>query len=443
MTQSHNVGTTDRRGFLRESASSVGALALGSTVVAGSVLGANERINVGIIGTGSRGGTLLNWIQRLASTHNLRVTAVCDLWPKRREQAAKRVETWSSRAPAVCRNLAELCGRSDVDAVLIATADFQHCSHAASAVAAGKDVYVEKPFGCDFGQVHRAYESIRAADRIVQFGVQSRGQGKYYQAARFVQAGMLGQVTYVEIAEPICQQRWRIEADDAPRPGEIDWAEFLTYLPGNTPVDGRRFREFRLFWPFSSGPFCQWMSHRIDLVNLVLGKTPTAAVSLGGVYLWNDGRTNPDTVQCLLEYPGGTMVSYHMRMGNSYNGRGITLYGTAGTLELDKAIAYGNGGIGAVAERQSDGPVPAFHVDRARLLKDKKSGGVSLDSPDNIDYLGHFFDCVRSRKQPRGDLRAAYAQSVATILANTAFRTGVKATYDPATHRLEPAISLT
>ena len=417
----------DRRKFLRESASSVGALALGGAYVPASVMGANERLRLGIVGAGSRGGALMSWAHKLRDTHNVALVAVCDIWERRREQAAARLEQWNGRRPVVCRTIAELCDRADVDAVLIATADFQHCYHAALAVQAGKDVYVEKPFGCDFAQIRRAAEIIRQSDRIVQVGTQSRGSARYFEAANLVQSGRLGQVTYVEISEPIFQQRWRIPgAEQALTPNETDWEEFLAYLPPQTPFDARHYTEFRLFWPFSSGPFCQWMSHRIDLVNLVLGKLPISAVSQGGVFLWKDGRTNPDTVQCLLEYPGGVLVSYHMRMGNSAYGRGITFYGTAGTLELDKGIAFGGSSGGLVVEA---GP-ESFRVDQSKRLRAKKEGALQLPAGPNIDYLGHFLDCVRSRQRPLGDIEAAYGHAVATCLANLAYRNNCKMLYD-------------
>ena len=441
MSRRQSAGKKDRREFLKESASSVGALALGGACAsAARATEANEQIRLGIVGAGSRGGTLMGWANKLSQSHNVQFTAVCDIWEKRREKAARRVAEWNGRRPAVCRTIAELCDRADVDAVLIATADFQHCYHAGHAVLAGKDVYVEKPFGCDFQQVKRAHEVIARSDRVVQMGTQSRGSGKYESAARFVQSGGLGQVTCVEICEPIFQQRWRIPgAESSLRPEETDWNEFLCYLPRELSFDARHYREFRLFWPFSSGPFCQWMSHRIDVVNLVLGKLPVAAVGMGGVFLWKDGRTNPDTVQCLLEYPGGTMVTYQMRMGNSLNGRGITFYGTNGTLELDSGVAYGNGGGGLVVEADLDAGVRSYRIDRSRVLRSRKEGGIKLDSGESVDYLGHFFDCVRTRSKPRGDVDAGYGQAVACILANSAYRSGRRMAYDPLRRTIQPS----
>ncbi|MFO0944845.1 MAG: Gfo/Idh/MocA family oxidoreductase [Planctomycetota bacterium] len=438
---------TDRREFLKESAGSLGALALGATVLPAATQehappSVMDVVRLGVVGVGSRGGTLVQWLLRLQETHRVQIAAVCDLWERRREQAAEKIERSTGMRPAVCRTPAELFARNDVDGVLIATPDFQHCYLAAQAALAGKDVYVEKPFGCDFDQVRAAREILAKSDRIVQLGVQSRGAGKYYEAARFIQSGKLGQVTYVDVCEPICQQRWRIpQAELALNESDIDWSEFLAYLPCDTPFSSRHYREFRLFWPYSSGPFCQWMSHRIDLVNLILGEIPTSAVALGGVYLWKDGRNNPDTVQCLLEYPQGVLVNYHMRMGNSQHGRGMTIYGTCGTLEVDAGLAYGDGGGGMVIASDPIEGTPTYEVDKTKLLRMKREGGVRLPVAEDIDYLGHFIDCMRTRQTPRGDLDAAYGQSVATILAARAHREGCKMVHDPFSRTMVAASS--
>lgn len=436
---------TDRREFLKESAGSLGALALGATVLPAATLpvappSVLDTVRIGVVGVGSRGGTLVQWLLRLQETHHVQVVAVCDLWERRREHAAEKVLRATGKRPVACRTPAELFARKDIDGVLIATPDFQHCHLAAQAALAGKDVYVEKPFGCDFEQVRLAHDVLANTDRIIQLGVQSRGSGKYYEAAKFIQSGKLGQVTYVDIHEPICQQRWRItNAERALTKSDIDWGEFLAYLPSDTPFSARHYREFRLFWPYSSGPFCQWMSHRMDLVNLVLGQLPTSAVALGGVYLWKDGRNNPDTVQCLLEYPGGVLVNYHMRMGNSQHGRGMTIYGTCGTLEVDTGLAFGDGGGGLVVESEPIHDIPSFEIDNSKLLRARRDGGVRLPASEDIDYLGHFIDCMRTRQRPRGDLEAAYGQAAATILAATAHREGCKMAYDPIARQMSPA----
>ncbi|HID06170.1 MAG TPA: Gfo/Idh/MocA family oxidoreductase, partial [Armatimonadetes bacterium] len=340
-----------RREFLTKSATGAAVMALGSLAfVPERVWGANDRISLGIVGAGARGNALMEWAQRLSKSHNVEFTAVCDIWNQRRERAAKKVKNWTGKEPRRCRTIHEICELDDVDVLIIATADFQHAYHLTIAVRAGKDAYVEKPLSCHFEQIKEAYKAVKETGRIVQMGTQRRGSGKYFGAREFIKSGALGKVTYVEVCQPLFQQRWRIYgAEKSIRPEDTNWREFLRWFdPKDYPWNPRHYREFRLFWPFSSGIPCQWMSHQIDVINLALDELPRYAMARGGVYLWKDGRTNPDTFECLLEYPSGCIVRYHMRLGNSLNGRGITIYGTNGTMELDAGIAYGDGGGGEV-----------------------------------------------------------------------------------------------
>ncbi len=423
-----NKEEINRRDFVTTSTAGAGALALGTGFIPKEAFGANDRLRLGIVGPGARAGALMAWAYKLETSHNVRFTAVCDIWNRRRDDAARKLEKRYGKKMAKYRTLDDICSRDDTDVLIIATADFQHCYHAAKAAQAGKDVYVEKPFGCDFGQIKKARKIIKDSGRIVQLGTQSRGNGIYYGAREFIKSGALGKITYGEIYQPIFQQRWRRPgSENEIKPEDTDWNEFLAYLdPGKHKWNPRHYREFRIFWPFSSGCFCQWMSHRIDLINLVLDDIPRYAVTLGGVFLWKDGRTNPDTVQCLLEYPDGTMITYHMRMGNKANSRGALLYGTNGTLDLGKGIAYADGGGGEVTCLNPDDPNPEFRIDESRILKNQ----IKFPSPPDIDHMGHFFECVRSRQQPRADVDAGYAHAVATTMANMSYRTGCRIEYD-------------
>jgi predicted dehydrogenase len=421
-----------RREFVAKSGIGVGALGLGTLFLPSRVFGANERLSLGMVGPGGRGGALMAEAHKLEQSHNVQFTAVCDIWNQRREAAAKKVGDWNGQAPRQCRTLEEICNLPDVDVLLIATPDFAHAYHLAYAVRAGKDVYVEKPLGCDFAQLKNAYKAVKETGRVVQMGTQARGAGKYFGARDFIKSGGLGKVTYVEIYEPLFQQRWRIYGCETSLTEEdTNWKEFLCYLsPKEHKWNPRHYREFRLFWPFSSGCFCQWMSHKIDLVNLALDEWPRSAVANGGVYLWKDGRTNPDTVQCLLEYPSGVLATYHMRLGNGAGGRGITIYGTNGTMELDAGIAYGDGGGGEVTAEHPGDPMTRFSVDKSKLLKAKAEGGVRWESPPDVSHMGHFFECVRSRERTRADIDAGFGHALATTLANMSWRTGCRLDYD-------------
>ena len=426
-----------RRAFLGTTSA---AFAAGPLILPKSVFGANERIALAIVGPGGRGSGLVDWAHQFAEVENVEFQAVCDIWRQRLESGAARVEKLTGKAPKRYRTLGEVCADSEIDALIIATPDFAHAYHCRLAVEAGKDVYIEKPLGCDFRQIKLCWETVKASDRVVQMGTQRRGGGRYAGAQQFIKSGALGKVTYGEIIEPLFQERWRIPgAETSLTEADTIWREFLAYAPYE-PFDARKYREFRLFWPYSSGCFCQWMSHKIDLVNWALDELPCSAVAWGGVYAWPDGRTNPDTVQCLLEYPSGCLVTYHMRLGNGANTRGITLYGTHGTMELEAGLAYGDGGGGTILPVTPGDPNTAFNVDASKVLRSKQVGGVQWESPPDVDHMQDFLRCLRTREQPRGNIDAGYAHSVATTLANMAFRNQCRMVYDHQTRVMKKAV---
>ncbi|UCD29615.1 MAG: Gfo/Idh/MocA family oxidoreductase, partial [Planctomycetota bacterium] len=400
------------------------------------VLGANERMSVGVVGLGNRGTQLMSWAYDLSESDNIELTAVCDIWNRRREEGAEIVRGWMGRRPIICRTLAEICELKDVDALIIATADFQHAPHARQAVEAGKHVYLEKPFGCDFEQIKLARDIIKKSGKIAQMGTQQRSLGIPWAARDFIRSGYLGKVSYVEIVDSLCQQRWRIRGSEKSlTESDTNWKEFLSYTPW-VPFDARKYREFRLFWPYSTGIFCQWMSHAIDLVNLVLNEIPQSVVSAGGVYVWKDGRTNPDTAQCLVEYPSGCLVSYHMRLGNGTHRRDVTFYGTTGALELHAGIAYGDGGGGRVIVESSHGPIPNFRLDASMRLPDRDKGGVFFESDPDGDHMSDFFTAIRNNRRPKADVDSGFAHALATTMAGMSIRTGIRMTYDPKTDRM-------
>jgi len=425
-----------RRRFLGQSAKA--AASINFIPHPGKVLGANDRIRLGIVGPGDRGSYLMKEIQKMADSQNVELAAVCDIWNQRRDAAADLVHKWTGRRPHQCRKLAELCDLKDIDAVLIATADHQHASLARQAAEAGKDVFVEKPFGCDFEQIKQARDAIRKTNQVVQIGTQRRYQGIPWAARDFIAAGKLGKVSYVEATQSVFGQRWRIHgSENSLTEKDTDWNEFLRYTP-KVPFNARHYREFRLFWPYSTGIFCQWMSHAIDLINLVLGEWPKSVISSGGVYLWKDGRINPDTAHCLLEYPCGCLVSYHMRLGNQASHRWITLYGTRGTLDLEAGIAFGEGGGGEVVMVNPGSSIPEFKVNAALRLPPRREGGEMLDAPKDENHLVEFFRCLRSRRRPKADVEAGFSHALATTMAGMSLRMGTKVHYDANKDEIHP-----
>jgi len=418
-----------RRQFVGKSAAAAGVTALAMTVPSyARVAGANDRLSIGIVGCGGRMNSLMSEVYKLEKKQNCEITAVCDVWDQRREEAAKKVEKWYGRAPRKCRTLADICALEDVDALVIATADFQHAPHMAYAVRHGKDVYVEKPLGVDFDQVKDALMAVRETGRIVQMGTQGRSNGNGWGARDFIKAGHLGTVTYGEIYQPLFQERWRIAgAETSLTEKDTDWQEFQSYTyESGKPFNARHYREFRLFWPYSSGCAAQWMSHAIDQVNLALDEIPRYGVAWGGVYLWKDGRTNPDTIQALLEYPRGCLVTYHMRLGNGAEGRETTLYGSNGAMYLSKGYATGDGGGGTVRITNAGSLDAKIEVDKTTVIKEK----TQWPCPPDLNHMENFLDCVRTRKRTRADIEAGYGHSVACILADLSYRNGCRMEYD-------------
>ncbi len=429
-----------RRNFLGRSAGAAAAAGLvaRSAGSAQRARGANDRLSVGIVGPGNRGNTLMEWIHRLSPAENVMLTAVCDIWNQRREAGAARIRQWTGQTPTSCRTMAEICELKNVDVLVIATADFQHAPLTRQAVEAGKDVYVEKPLGCDFEQIKLARDAVRRTGRVVQLGTQRRSHGVPWAARDFVKSGGLGRVSYVEMVDSLFQQRWRIPGSESSLvQGDTNWEEFLSYTP-KVPFDARKYREFRLFWPYSTGIFCQWMSHTVDLVNLVLEETPKSAVAGGGVCVWKDGRTNPDTAQCLVEYPSGCLFSYHMRLGNGANGRTLAFYGTKGTLDLYAGIAHGEGGGGEVFTTNPGRSIPEYATDASKRLPDRAKGGLVLKAEPDGDHMSDFFAAVRSRRPPRADIEAGFAHALATTMAGMSLRMGLRVEYDAATDTIRP-----
>ena len=268
-TMSQNDARMDRREFLNKSATVlVAGAAFSSTALSyDRILGANDRISLGHIGYGSRGRDLGQIASILHKTHNVEMTAVCDLWSVNREAARATNEKYYGRSPRAFQNLEDVLGLPDVDAVLISTPEHSHSPILLRAVDANKDVYVEKPMGNVLAEVKAARDAVLSSDRIVQVGTQHRSEPYQKLAYDVFQSGTLGDLTKVEIVWNYNGPRWRGREEVAKLlEADTDWRRWLMTKPFR-PFDPRLYFEFRLYRDFSSGIPDQWMSHGIDLVH--------------------------------------------------------------------------------------------------------------------------------------------------------------------------------
>src|SRR5580693_6982794 len=284
----------NRRDFLK-----MGSAVLASTAVPwtatsyAAIVGANDRVRVALIGAGDRAKqSLVLAFQDHAKELNFEFVAVSDIWNRRRDEGAAFIQKQCGGSPiASVRNNDELYARKDVDAVIVATADFQHALHGVEAVRAGRDAYVEKPMANSMDDARAILKAVEETKKIVQIGSQRRSGANYIRANEFIKSGKFGDIVMVEMTWNVNQPgRWR-RPDVVPllKEEDTDWNRYQLNLP-KVPFDARKYLEFRLFWPYSSGIPDQWLVHQIDTVHWFSGYPhPRSVVANGGIYLWKDG----------------------------------------------------------------------------------------------------------------------------------------------------------
>lgn len=426
---------TNRRTFLSRSAVTLAGAALSSTASSyGRILGANDRIALCHVGNGSRGSDLDLIVSKLASSHNVEMNSVCDLWRHNREKAVATNTRYYNRSPRAFQHIEEALADKQIDAVILSTPDHSHSPLLKMAADAGKDVYVEKPMGNVLEEAKAARDAVLQNKLVVQVGTQHRSEPYQIAAHDLVQTGVLGDVSKVEMEWNYHGPRWRGRPETKLiREEDTDWRRFLLNKPYRQ-FDPQVYCEFRLYKEFSSGIPDQWMSHGIDLVHWFMNDSfPKSAVAHGGVFAWHDGRENADTFQALLEYPKGFLVSYSTSFGN--DAPGFTRF------MGKKATLFNFGGEGSPRYQLVE--EKGTHEDNPDIDKNRTSKYVLLPGetglpPMGIDdlTLGHmanWFECMRSRQQPHCTVREGFAHSVACMMVTEAYWSGRKQYWDAST----------
>jgi predicted dehydrogenase len=427
-----------RRQFIRTLAAGSAAAGMMTAKGYSRILGSNDRIRTAVVGFSDRcRASLLPPLAAHAKELNFEIAAVSDIWNRRREEGAAFVGELTGKRAAAVRNNDELYEKHKPDAVIISTADFQHALHCAEAVRAGCDVYVEKPFAETMDDARAALKAVRETGKIVQIGSQRRSGANYIAANEYIRSGKFGPICMVEMTWNVNQPgRWRrpklaasiLESD-------TDWGRFLMNRP-REPWNPRKYVEYRLFWPYSSGIPGQWMCHQIDTIHWFTGLPhPRSVTANGGIYVWKDGRQNFDTVTAVFDYgpaedpSSGFQAVYMSRMTNSSGETKEWYFSNAGKLDLDRNTITSEGGL---TERY------ASEMDmKPNLLQDvnlpsetaataANTGGDSMTSA----HVKNWMECVRKRKTPNAGIEAGYNHSIACIMATAALHTGRKATFD-------------
>ncbi len=398
-----------RRGFLAASGLAAGA----GMILNRSAFGANDRISVGLIGTGDRCGSHIAELGKLRESSNVEVTAVCDVWKPNREKAAAGVEKLFGKKPFQTSRFGELLARQDVQAVVIATPDFSHTPIMIEALKAGKDVYVEKPMAQTVEEANEALDLARTNERVVQVGTQRRSEGCWKAARKLLSTGALGTVSRVSAANNFNHPRWARKYDNCTEE-DVDWAAYLFNRP-MVPFDPKLLRRWHLYRMCTNGISGLWMTHLIDACHNVMNASyPNSAVALGGVYVWKDGREHTDTFHALLDYPEGFLFNWGMGLGNA-SGTHYTLHGLYGTIDMEKKTYSGEGGE-----------------------EGKEITAGALEAIPDENHMANWLDCIRSRQRPNGDIEFGHQHSVATIMAAAALESGQRMRYDREQRRIYP-----
>jgi predicted dehydrogenase len=403
--------TSNRRDFLKTAAA--GAAVSLSAASYAKVKGANDRINIAMIGCGSRGrGAHMTGVHAHDKKENVEFIAVCDPWRQQREAAAALVKDWYGRDARQCVSYRDILEMDDVDAVMIASCDHQHTTHLEAVAKAKKDVYCEKPLAMDFDKLKKACDAVKESGIVAQIGTQLRSYPSFNGAREVFRTGVLGTVGRIEQRRNGHRPYWYSRLAKVSR-DDVDWEEFLMDAP-DQPFREDVFSGWYGYRDFSDGSVPGLGSHFIDLVHYITGaKYPESAVCLGGTFTWKDEHnfTCPDHVQTEWIYPEGFMVSYATNFGNG-SGNSFKLYGNEAVMDLvdwnkPKLIRTGTG-------------KPGEKAGEAEAIRD-------VPMPDHVlDWL----QCLRTRKTPNADIEAGYQHAVAVIMSMRAYDTGKRQVYD-------------
>jgi predicted dehydrogenase len=437
----------NRREFLKMSGVALAATAVSWNATSyASIVGANERVRVGVIGCGDRmRGALIPAFSQHAKEMNFEFVAVSDIWNRRREEGAAYIQKVSGDTVTPVRNNDELYARKDIDAVLIATADFQHARHGVEAVNAGRDAYVEKPTAHTMEDARLFRAAVKKTGKIVQVGTQRRSTPSYQKAAEYIKSGKFGDIVMVEMTWNVNQPgRWR-RPDVVPllKEEDTDWKRYLMNRPYE-PFDARKYLEFRLFWPYSSGIPDQWLVHQIDTVHWFSGYPhPRSVVANGGIYLWKDGRKNWDTMTAVFDYgplddpSKGFQVQYSSRFTNSAGGVKELYYSNGGMIDMDKQMVTPTGGLQAKAAaemKMQPNLLPSFPL--SEKVEEVSTAANTKGDPQTSANMRNWMECVRSRQTPNASIEAGYSHSIALCMNIAAIQTGQKVTFDDTTQQV-------
>ena len=415
------------------------------------VLGANDRINVALIGTGSRGTYLLRWVMETGGQIEpppppsggpprerkepdpalaTQVVAVCDVYAKRKNTAAAFAKADSTL------DYREVLDRPDVDAVIIATPDHWHAPIALEAMAKGKDVYLEKPMTHTVEEAKSVAAAVKKTGRVLQVGSQTTSSDQWWKARQAIQDGMIGKLLMSQGSYHRNSDKgeWNWTIDPAAGPeakGEdfVDWKMWLGSAPPRA-WDADRFFRFRKYWDYSGGIATDLFYHVVAPLNICWGEAqfPRRVYGSGGNYVFtDDGREVPDTFMLTADYPKGHSLVLSSSMANDSHIPGL-IRGHEGTIVM-------------VPDGKFEGRVDFITVTPQPITKQAfkdKHGTIEMkiETEPRESHMENFLRCVRTRQTPVLDADTAYRAMVPIGMAVQSYREGRVLYFDEAAEKV-------
>jgi predicted dehydrogenase len=402
-----------RRNFVKQAA--LGAAAF-LVYPPSRVLGANDRVRVGMIGVGGRGQDLLKQVLKVPQAE---LVAIADVYTRRRDEAkqlAPGIQTLDDH-----RRLLE---RKDIDAVIVASPLHIHARHFVDTLAAGKDLYSEKTMTWSIPEAEQCLAAAKKSDRVVQIGLQHESSGALADARKWIKDGIAGKICQVESWMSRNSRhgngQWVRPIPPDCTAENVNWKAFLNGRP-DRPFDPHKFMNWRLFWEFSGGNVTENMVHQIAWIMTALDlPLPNAAYMSGGVFSEKDGRQAPDTIVVTLDFPNDTVVAWQSTFSNSQYGLGERLLGSDGTIE------HVSGANDMVTGRSAEST--RYYPEKVN----RPDGAALKGETPNQNHMANWIDCVRTRKTPNAPVDIGYRSAIAAHMANMSYRQKQRVTLEMA-----------
>lgn len=381
---------------------------------------ANDRVVLALIGAGNWGTNLILNVAEL--NKNVQVKYVCDVDDTRGGRAISELAKMQHFSPVRERDMRVVFDDNEVDGVIIATPVHWHALATIWACQAGKDVYVEKNISLNIREGQKMIEAAMKYERIVQCGTQNRSADYVNSARDYVQSGQLGKIVAVNVMDLLNGPVPFNEKESTKTPDTIDWNMWLGPAP-EVPYSISRNKSTLSYWSYSGGRMANDSAHQMDLARIVLGNPefPRSVYCAGGRFQFDDNRDTPDYQMTTYDY-GDFILT--LQTGE------FTPYMAKSSLE----IRHGEG----FPEWKQNSTKIIIYGSKLMMYIGRMGGGWQVfDQDDNIvaqksglfplkAHLGNFIDCIRSRKQPNGNIVEGHKSAVLAHLANYSYRMGKK-----------------